>query len=110
MAESVNMPPLQDEASPGFRKKIDADYETVHKANSNASLKDDRKNYTAEKAANHLRRKLNKVKDKLFTVDEFIDNVASASSLSREPYRIIKPNGETVETRIYLRELLQEIN
>jgi hypothetical protein len=68
------------------------------------------KNYTAEKAANHLRRKLNRVKDKLSTVDEFIDNVASASSLSREPYRIIKPNGESVETKIYLRELLREIN
>lgn len=44
-------------------------------------------------AADHLSMKYNKVKKRLSTAEEFIDNVASKSSLSGKPYFIRQKDG-----------------
>jgi hypothetical protein len=65
--------------------------------------------YSAKDAADHLRTKLQAAGDKIATAEEFIENVASASSLSGEPYRIRLANGTEVLAADYLREKLAQL-
>jgi len=60
--------------------------------------------HTPAEAAAHLESKYGNVKDDIRTVDEFIDKVASKSSLSREPYSIELPGGRVVDSAQWFRE------
>jgi hypothetical protein len=66
-------------------------------------------NYKVDDAVSHLKSKLGRAKRKVSTAEEFIDKVASSSSISGRPYLIIKPDGETVEAKEYFHELLKEL-
>ncbi|MDR1872611.1 MAG: DUF5329 family protein [Deltaproteobacteria bacterium] len=65
--------------------------------------------YMVNRAVNHLRRKLNSVEDKLSTAEEFIDQVASKSSLSGKSYLIRRPGGQNEEAGPYFHEILTKI-
>jgi hypothetical protein len=65
--------------------------------------------HSVSQAVSHLRRKLKSSKDKLQTAEEFIDNVASKSSISGKPYLIRRPGGSNEEAGPYFRQLLAEI-
>ncbi|MDR0550008.1 MAG: DUF5329 family protein [Deltaproteobacteria bacterium] len=62
--------------------------------------------YPASRAVRHLRRKLKSSQDKLRTADEFIDQVASKSSLSGKPYLIRQKDGVKEEAGPYFHKLL----
>src|SRR4051812_27036032 len=49
--------------------------------------------YDGKTAADHLRRKLASAGDKVQTVDEFIDGIATKSSMTGQPYQVKKTDG-----------------
>jgi len=60
--------------------------------------------HTPAEAAAHLESKYASGRDDIHTVDEFIDKVASKSSLSGEPYSIELPGGRVVDSGQWFRE------
>ena len=58
--------------------------------------------YTAEEAAEHLRQKLAVAGDRVQTLEQFIEHIASRSSLTGEPYQVKLPDGTTLEAREWL--------
>jgi hypothetical protein len=66
------------------------------------------KTYDAGDAEDHLRMKYWRGKRYASSAEEFIDNLASRSSMSRKPYLIACEGAEQVETGPWLHELLDE--
>jgi deferrochelatase/peroxidase EfeB len=65
--------------------------------------------HTAADAAEHMRRKLKAAGDRVRTVEEFIENIASKSNATGKPYKIRFKDGREVESAAFLREMLKEI-
>lgn len=65
--------------------------------------------YTAAEAAKHLRMKREKAGSKIKTAKEFIDNIASTSSMTGEPYKIQFKNGSVFNARDVLYYELKKI-
>lgn len=63
--------------------------------------------YSAADAESHLRLKLRKTEKRLNTVEQFIDNVASKSSITGEEYYVKNANGAAIPANQYLHELLK---
>lgn len=55
-------------------------------------------------AADHLRQKLKSAGDKVKTFDDFVEQVATRSSMSGEAYLVKLQDGKTVELAKWLRE------
>jgi hypothetical protein len=64
--------------------------------------------YQVDKAVSHLRTKLRRAKGRISTCEQFVDHVASGSTISGKPYQVILPDGTTMDMRAYLRQLLPE--
>jgi hypothetical protein len=62
--------------------------------------------HDAAAAGAHLRRKWKHAGDRELTADEFINNIASASSTTGRPYRIKERDGSVVDARDWLRKRL----
>lgn len=65
--------------------------------------------YDAKSAASHLRMKRDKAGNSVKTARDFIDKIATKSSVSGEYYRIKFESGKEIETRVFLNEKLKEI-
>ncbi len=65
--------------------------------------------YSAGEAAEHLRRKHEATKQSVRTASEFIDSVASKSSISGEDYEIRFPEGRTITAAEFFREELAKL-
>ncbi|OYU95696.1 MAG: hypothetical protein CFE21_11195 [Bacteroidetes bacterium B1(2017)] len=65
--------------------------------------------YSAVDAAKHLRMKREKAGTKIKTAKEFIDNIASKSSMSGEPYQMKFKNGSVINVRDMLYHELKKI-
>jgi hypothetical protein len=65
--------------------------------------------YDATKAAEHLRRKLDYAGKRIQTADQFIDKLATGSSMTGKPYRIRFKDGHSVESAVYFREQLRKL-
>lgn len=63
--------------------------------------------HSALDAAEHLRLKYRKGKAYAKTAEEFIDNLASQSSLTKTPYYLITPQGEKIASGVWLHSELQ---
>jgi hypothetical protein len=66
--------------------------------------------HTPAQAAQHMRNKWERAKDKVKTAEEFIDKIASKSSTSGRPYLIRFKEGNEVESGTFLREQLKKLN
>src|SRR5688572_5241367 len=64
--------------------------------------------YDASAAVTFLRRKWQAEAAKVKTAEDFIDKVATASSLSGQPYLIRFADGKEVKSGEYLREILKK--
>lgn len=64
--------------------------------------------YEPKDAADHLRMKLGKAGDKVKTAEDFIDGIASKSSISKKPYQIRKADGTLVTTSAFFNARLSE--
>lgn len=62
--------------------------------------------YSAAKAADHLRLKLRNAGDRLQTAEQFIDELGTKSSMSGEKYRIRFKDGRVVDSAQVFREKL----
>jgi hypothetical protein len=62
------------------------------------------KEYDGAAAADHLRDKLEFARGRITTLDQFIDRIASRSSVTGEEYLVKRPDGKTVKARDWLRE------
>lgn len=68
------------------------------------------KEHTAAEAITHLRTKLTAVEKEIKSADEFVEKVATKSSLSDEPYTIRMADGKLVQLAVYLRAKLEDLN
>jgi len=67
------------------------------------------KTHTSREAANHLREKWAAQADDVTTARDFIDKVASRSTLTGDSYRIQFPDGGEIDSAEFLRERLKEL-
>lgn len=65
--------------------------------------------YSAKEAADHLRKKYNYAKDDIKTAQQFIDQLASKSSMSGKAYTIEFADGKVITSGDLLRKKLAEI-
>ncbi|HRH76295.1 MAG TPA: DUF5329 domain-containing protein [Cellvibrionaceae bacterium] len=65
--------------------------------------------HSAAEAAEHLRLKYRKGKAYAKTAEEFIDNLASQSSLTKSPYYLITPQGEKITSQVWLQQELKRL-
>jgi hypothetical protein len=65
--------------------------------------------HTAGEAVSHLELKLRRAGRRVSTAEEFIDHLASASSLSKRPYLIRRPGREAEPAGPFLHRLLREL-
>ena len=65
--------------------------------------------YSAAEGADHLRDKLNRAGDRVKTTEDFIDGVASKSSVSGKPYLVKFADGRTQPAGDWLRKHLTEL-
>lgn len=68
------------------------------------------RSYTASRAASHLARKLDYLKDDLQSVEQFISEAASKSSLTGIPYEVIFEDGSSMAAGEFLRARLETLN
>jgi hypothetical protein len=60
-------------------------------------------------AANHLKMKYEKAGDKIKTAEDFIEKIASVSSMSGEPYKIKFSNGKVFNCELILKIELKKL-
>jgi hypothetical protein len=65
--------------------------------------------YDAAQAAEHLHRKLDYAGKRIHTAQQFIDKLATGSSMTGKPYKIRFADGRTVESAVYFREQLRKL-
>ena len=65
--------------------------------------------YDAKQAADHLRFKLNKAGGRIKTAEDFITYCGTQSWMSGEKYKIKFADGRVIESEVYLREKLREL-
>ena len=65
--------------------------------------------YTPAEAAGHLRMKLNKAGNRIKTARQFIDKIASESSMTGNSYKIKFKDGKILESKVYLDDQLAKI-
>lgn len=63
--------------------------------------------YTASEAYEHLSHKLLAAGSKVQTVQEFIEKIASRSSLSGENYQVVLTDGKTIPASVWLHAVVQ---
>jgi hypothetical protein len=66
--------------------------------------------YSAAEAASHLRLKLSKAGNRISTAEQFIDYLASKSSITGSPYFLKFPDGRTEQAGPWLHRRLLEID
>lgn len=91
------------------RQKIEALLASLKDISGAVFIRNGR-NYDADKAIDHLKRKLTAAGSRVKTAEEFIACCASGSSISGEPYRIKFPDGRIVNSADYFRAKLNELN
>ncbi|BBU95056.1 DUF5329 family protein [Providencia hangzhouensis] len=64
--------------------------------------------HSAADAESHLRLKLRKTEKRLKTTEQFIDNVASKSSITGEEYQVKDAQGNVIPANKYLHGLLKD--
>jgi hypothetical protein len=65
--------------------------------------------YSAPEAKSHLANKYSKVKDKIKTAEQFIELIATKSSVSGEPYLIECTEGKPQKSAEWLKEKLKTL-
>ncbi|MBK8398812.1 MAG: DUF5329 family protein [Leptospiraceae bacterium] len=66
--------------------------------------------FSGKEAREHMQKKWNYAKDKIKTVDDFIDLIASKSSLTGNKYYVKLADGKKIESAQWLRETLKKLD
>jgi hypothetical protein len=75
-----------------------------------ASFQRNGRYYTSKAAADHLRMKWKNAGTRIRTAKDFIEKVASASSVTGRPYTIRWPDGKETRASDYLTEQLKKLS
>ena len=65
--------------------------------------------HEAAEAAAHLRRKLDYAGKRIKTAEQFIDKLATGSSITGKPYKIRLADGRTLDSAAFFREQLRRL-
>ncbi len=65
--------------------------------------------YPGQEAKAHLEMKLERSGNNIRTVDDFINNIASHSSITGKPYYVELPDGTRIESEKWLRNKLTDL-
>ncbi len=65
--------------------------------------------YNAKEAGSHLRMKVRKAGERIKTVEDFIEKIASKSSMSGENYKIIYDDGKEIITNTFFYTTLETL-
>ena len=65
--------------------------------------------YSASEAGAHLRRKLKAARGRIRTPEQFIEHIGTRSSVSGKSYRVRLPDGRTLDSATWLRQLLRDV-
>lgn len=65
--------------------------------------------YNAKTASAHLRMKLEKAGNRIKTANDFIERIASQSSTTGNPYKIVFENGKEVLAKDFYMQCLKEL-
>ncbi|MCI4567595.1 DUF5329 domain-containing protein [Lysobacter sp. CFH 32150] len=65
--------------------------------------------YSADEAATHLRRKLKAARGRIRTPEQFIEHLGTRSSVTGKPYRVRLPDGRSLDSAAWLRQLLRDV-
>lgn len=68
------------------------------------------KEYSGVEGRKHLERKLRHAGNRVRTAEEFIEGIASRSSITGRPYRVRLPDGREMESGQWFRDKLAEID
>jgi hypothetical protein len=98
--------PLSTAVADGMPAEIE--YLLTTMGQSDCSFIRNGKKYDATQAEAHLRMKYRRGKRYASTTEDFIENLASRSSMSRKPYLISCDGSEPGESGRWLKELLHE--
>ena len=90
-------------------QKIDALIEHIGSMKNSVFIRNGSE-HPAGEAAEHLRRKWNSAANEITTAEAFIEQIASRSSLTGEPYQIRFSDGSVVQAETYLREQLAKLD
>ena len=90
------------ENQPTERDKIEAALQRI--GNSDLVFVRNGSEHTGKAAAEHLRSKLKQAGESVKTFDDFVDKVATKSSLSGKPYLVKFKDGRSQELAAWLRE------
>ena len=102
LAFAITSPAIADDTS------AEIEYLLTTMGQSECTFIRNGKEYDADDAESHLRMKYRRGKRYAGTADDFIDNLASRSSMSRKPYLIACDGDVPGESGTWLRELLAE--
>jgi hypothetical protein len=93
---------ISQAAEPTEKEKIDAAVQRVEKSDLTFIRNDTE--HTGKDAADHLRLKLRNAGDAIKTFDDFVDKIATKSSMSGKPYLVKMKDGTKVELAKWLRD------
>jgi hypothetical protein len=97
-AQAWAMPPAEEKRTEDFLQALSQEKGLVFIRNGSE--------HKVDRAVSHLRRKLRSAREKLNSAEEFIDKVASSSSVSGKPYYVQAPGSPREEAGPYFRRLL----
>ncbi|MCC7036762.1 MAG: DUF5329 family protein [Alphaproteobacteria bacterium] len=92
----VLLPP-RAQAAPDARENLAITHLMQYVRESGLQFIRNSKSYSAGDAADHMQKKLDYARDRLTTADEFIDYVASRSSITNLPYYVVTADGKKQE-------------
>jgi hypothetical protein len=96
------------QAPPGETEKIEKLISFI--GHSDASFIRNGTAYTGKQAADHMRLKLSRAGSAIKTAKDFIDKIASTSSMSGKPYKVQFKNGTELNLRDVLYNELRKIS
>ena len=95
-------------AAPSPEQEIEAVIVRVEHARGVVFIRNGRE-YGAGEAATHLRRKLKAARGRIRTPEQFIEHIGTRSSVTGKPYRVRLPDGRTLDSAAWLRQLLRDV-
>ena len=101
-------PDVSSAVSEQEQKRIDILLDALVKRDDIVFIRNGSK-HTAREAVDHLRLKLSRAGKRITTAEEFIDHLATASSLSKKPYMIQQPGKEPEPAGLFLHKMLREV-
>jgi hypothetical protein len=94
-------------AAGGEQLQAEIDHLMDSVKNSDCQFIRNGKAHTSDEAVEHILRKYDHFKDKIKTIEDFIEYCASKSMLSKQPYKIGCPDHEQVDSRDWFLEELK---